>query len=49
MNRRIVVLALTGLLATGLGTASAQAATGHWYPLFDAINRVRRAVYRCGR
>jgi uncharacterized protein YkwD len=43
MNRRIVVLALTGLLATGLGTASAQAATGHWYPLFDAINRVRRA------
>jgi uncharacterized protein YkwD len=43
MNRRILVLTVTGLLATGLGTASARAATGHWYPLFQAINRVRRA------
>jgi uncharacterized protein YkwD len=43
MNRRILVIAISGLLATGLGTATAQAATGHWYPLFQAINRVRRS------
>lgn len=43
MNRRLLVLAVSGLLATGLGTATAQAATGHWYPLFSAINHVRRA------
>ncbi len=43
MNRRILALALTGLLATGLGGASAQAATGPWYQLFQAINTVRRA------
>jgi uncharacterized protein YkwD len=43
MNRRILALAITGVLATGLGGATAQAATGHWYPLFQAINRVRRA------
>ncbi len=43
MNRRILTLAVSGLLATCLAGGSAQAATPHWYPLFKAVNRVRRA------
>jgi uncharacterized protein YkwD len=43
MSRRLIVLVASALLATGLGTASAHAATGHWYPVFQAINKVRRA------
>jgi uncharacterized protein YkwD len=42
MSRRLIVLVLSALLATCLGSASARAATGHWYPLFQAINKVRR-------
>jgi uncharacterized protein YkwD len=42
MNRRLIVLVASALLATGLGTASARAAT-HWYPVFQAITTVRRA------
>lgn len=43
MSRRLIVLVASALLATCLGTASARAATGHWYPLYQAINKVRRA------
>jgi uncharacterized protein YkwD len=43
MSRRLIVLVASAILATGLGTASARAATGHWYPVFQAINKVRRA------
>jgi uncharacterized protein YkwD len=43
MSRRLIVIAASALLATGLGTASARAATGHWYPLYQAINQARRA------
>ena len=43
MSRRLTVLVACALIATSLGTASAGAATGHWYPLFQRINTVRRA------
>jgi uncharacterized protein YkwD len=43
MSRRLTVLVVGALLATGLGTTTARAASGHWYPLYQAVNRVRRA------
>jgi uncharacterized protein YkwD len=43
MSRRLIVLCVTAVVATAFGTATARASTGHWYPLFQAINRVRHA------
>jgi uncharacterized protein YkwD len=43
MSRRLIVLAATLLLTACLGTATARAANSPWYPLFRAINNVRRS------
>ncbi|HEY3766261.1 MAG TPA: CAP domain-containing protein [Gaiellales bacterium] len=42
MSRRLIIVFVTALLAAGLGATTARAAGGHWYPLLQAINRVRR-------
>jgi len=43
MRRRLTVLVLVVLAASALGSTSARAASGHWYPLLQAINRTRAA------
>jgi uncharacterized protein YkwD len=43
MSRRLIVVLATLALAAGLGAATAGAATTPWYPLFQAINNVRRS------
>jgi uncharacterized protein YkwD len=43
MSRRLIALLAGAVLAAGLGTATARGAAGHWYPLYQAINKVRAA------
>ena len=43
MSRRLIVVLATLALALGFGTATARAASTPWYPLFQAINDVRRS------
>jgi uncharacterized protein YkwD len=41
MSRRVTILLVAALLASGIGAATARAARAPWYPLFQAINRAR--------